>query len=216
MASPPKAKRTSLTGWGRYQSSESDLYRPEKLSELAEIIVSDSTSLVPRGAGRAYGDAAINADNRVVDLQRLNRMLAFDSTNGILRCEAGVTLAEIIDVFLRRGYFPPVTPGTRHVTVGGSLAADVHGKNHHRDSSLATHVLSFSLMTPTGEVRHCSREENQELFWATVGGMGLTGVILEVELRLRPVESAWIDGEIVHAGHIDQAIEGVERTHREY
>jgi decaprenylphospho-beta-D-ribofuranose 2-oxidase len=122
----------------------------------------------------------------------------------------------LIDVFLPRGFFPPVTPGTRFVTLGGSLAADVHGKNHHRDSSLASHVTNFDLMIASGEVMRCSREENSALFWATIGGMGLTGVILELELRMRRVESAYLDGETIRAGNIDAAIEAFERTDAQY
>jgi decaprenylphospho-beta-D-ribofuranose 2-oxidase len=205
-----------LTGWGRYPLSESDIYRPEKIAELQAVVTGDTNSLIARGAGRAYGDAALNDRNQVVDLTRLNRMLSFDPASGLLRCEAGVTIAEIIDVFIPRGFFPPVTPGTRFVTLGGSIAADVHGKNHHRDSSLASHVISFDLMLASGEIRRCSREENPELFWATVGGMGLTGVILELELRLRRVESAYLDGELIRAANIDAAIEAFERIDSQY
>src|SRR4029077_8882136 len=129
---PPKPRHATLTGWGRYPLSESDIYRPEKIAELQAVVTSNTTSLIPRGAGRAYGDAALNDHNRVVDLTRLDRMLSFAPATAILRCEAGVTIAEIIDVFMPRGFFPPVTPGTRFVTLGGSIAADVHGKNHHR------------------------------------------------------------------------------------
>ena len=106
--------------------------------------------------------------------------------------------------FLPRGFFPPVVPGTRFVTLGGSIAADIHGKSHHRDSSLATHVLWFDLMLASGEVWRCSREENRDLFWATVGGMGLTGIILELATRLRRVESAYIKGEIIRVANIDE------------
>src|SRR5208282_3541673 len=212
----PKPRHALLTGWGRYPLSESDIYRPEKIAELQAVVTADATSLIARGAGRAYGDAALNDQNRVVDLTRLNRMLAFDAATGILRCEAGVTIAELIDVFMPRGFFPPVTPGTRFVTLGGSIAADVHGKNHHRDSSLASHVTSFDLMIASGEVLRCSREENAELFRATVGGMGLTGVILELELRMRRVESAYLDGELIRAGNIDAAIEAFERADAEW
>jgi decaprenylphospho-beta-D-ribofuranose 2-oxidase len=212
----PASRRDVLSGWGRYPTAQSEVYRPEKVAELAAVIAADSAPLIARGAGRAYGDAAINAGGRVARIERLNRMLAFDPSTAILRAEAGVTIAEIIDVFLTRGFFPPVTPGTRFVTLGGSIAADVHGKNHHRDSSLAAHVRGFDLMLASGEVRRCSREENAQLFWATVGGMGLTGVILEVELRLRPIESAWIKGELIRAANVDEAIEAFERADRDY
>jgi len=212
----PNPRHALLAGWGRYPLSESDVYRPDKIAELQAVVTADASSLIARGAGRAYGDAALNDQNRVVDLTRLNRMLSFDAATGLVRCEAGVTIAELIDVFLPRGFFPPVTPGTRFVTLGGSIAADVHGKNHHRDSSLAAHVTSFDLMIASGEVVRCSREENPELFWATVGGMGLTGVILELELRMRRVESAFLDGKLIRAGNIDAAIEAFERVDAEY
>src|SRR5690242_17576914 len=215
-AARPAAKRVMLAGWGRFPLCESEVYRPEKLAELAAVVAANSHKLIARGAGRAYGDAALNADNRVLDLQRLNRMLEFDAETGILRCEAGVTLDEIISVFLPRGYFPPVVPGTRFVTLGGSIAADVHGKTHHRDSSLATHVLWFDLMVASGEIRRCSREENSDLFWATVGGMGLTGVILEVAMRLRRVESAYIEGEMIRVANVDEAIEKFEAADKKY
>jgi decaprenylphospho-beta-D-ribofuranose 2-oxidase len=215
-AATPNPRHATLTGWGRYPLSESDVYRPDKIAELSAVVTGNTTSLIPRGLGRAYGDAALNDRNRVVDLTRLNRMLSFDAPSGLLRCEAGVTIAELIDVFLPRGFFPPVTPGTRFVTLGGSLAADVHGKNHHRDSSLAAHVTSFDLMIASGYVLRCSREENPELFWATVGGMGLTGVILELELRMRRVESAYLEGEVIRARNIDSAIEAFERTDAQY
>jgi decaprenylphospho-beta-D-ribofuranose 2-oxidase len=211
-----RPKRAMLSGWGRYRPLECDLYRPEKFSELAAIVASNSTSLVARGAGRAYGDAAVNGDNRVADVTRLGRMLSFHPDSATLRAETGVTLDEIIDVFLPRGFFPQVVPGTRYVTLGGSIAADIHGKSHHRDSSFASNVTSFTLMLAAGGIRRCSREENADLFWATVGGMGLTGVILEAELRLRRVESAWLEGEVIRAENLDAALEAFERIDGEY
>jgi len=212
----PAGKRMELAGWGRYPICESEVFRPEKFAELSAIVASDSQKLIARGAGRAYGDAALNADSRVVDLQRLNRMLDFDPETAILHAEAGVMLDEIIRIFLPRGFFPSAVPGTRFVTLGGALAADIHGKSHHRESSFATQVLWFDLMLASGEVRRCSREENGELFWATIGGMGLTGVILEVAMRLQRVESAYIKGEIIRVGNIDEAIEAFERTDSRY
>ncbi len=212
----PQPRRAALAGWGRYPVCESDVYRPEKLAELAAVVAGDSRPLIARGAGRAYGDAALNAGGAVLGIERLNRMLAFDEATGVLCCEAGVTVADLLEVFLRRGFFPPVTPGTRFVTLGGSIAADVHGKNHHRDSSLAAHVLWFDLMLASGGVMRCSREENRELFWATVGGMGLTGVILQLAIRLRRVESAYIEGEIARLRNLDEALEKFESADRAY
>src|SRR6516225_4720216 len=143
-----RIKLLKLSGWGRYPVCEAEVYRPESLGELSEIVARTDSHVLARGAGRAYGDAALceRRAGRVIDLTRLNRMLGFDAGSGVLRCEAGVTLAEIIDTFLPRGFFLPVTPGTKWVTVGGSIAADVHGKNHHRDSSLSAHVTAIELM----------------------------------------------------------------------
>ncbi|HXN85159.1 MAG TPA: FAD-binding oxidoreductase [Candidatus Binataceae bacterium] len=215
-SSMPGSKHAALSGWGRFPICSSDIFRPEKFAELSAVVGSNSQKLIARGAGRAYGDAALNADNRVVDLQRLNRMLEFDADTGILRAEAGVTIDEIIRVFTRRGYFPAVVPGTRFVTMGGAVAADIHGKSHHRDSSFGTHLLWFDLMLASGEIKQCSREENRELFWATVGGMGLTGVIVEVAIRLRRIESAYIQGEMIRVGNVDEALEKFESIDRQY
>ena len=209
-------KRAPLSGWGRYPRCLTDIYRPEKFAELAELITADPHQLVARGAGRAYGDAALNAPGRVIDVTRFNRMLAFDDATGLLRCEAGVTLGDIIDTFRPRGFFPVVTPGTRFITVGGAIAADVHGKNHHRDSSIAAHLASVDVMLASGEIRRCSSGENAELFHATAGGMGLTGVIVEAELKLRRIATAWIESETVRAANIDHAIEIFERSDRLY
>jgi FAD/FMN-containing dehydrogenase len=134
-------------------------------------------------------------------------MLAFDARDGTLECEAGVSIAEIIDTFLPKGFFPPVTPGTRFVTVGGAIAADVHGKNHHRDGSLGNFVINLKLLTASGEVLTCGPTENAEVFWATVGGMGLTGFIQSATLKLRPVRSAYVNVETRRAPNIDSALE---------
>jgi len=149
-------------------------------------------TLIARGAGRSYGDACLNEDGDTVMTERLNRMLAFDPEAGTVRCEAGVLIADLLEVFVPRGWFPPVTPGTKFVTLGGAVAADVHGKNHHRDGSFGRFVRELTLLLPSGEVVTCSATSHPDLFGATVGGMGLTGIILEVELALQPVETPHI------------------------
>ncbi|MBX6396599.1 MAG: FAD-binding oxidoreductase, partial [Alicyclobacillaceae bacterium] len=165
------------------------------------------SSYLARGLGRAYGDAALNEGAGVLLQTRRNRFLDFDPGSGILRCEAGVSLAEILEVFVPRGYFLPVTPGTKFVTVGGAIASDVHGKNHHQDGSFSNFVVDLDLLTAGGEVITCSRTEKEDIFWATVGGMGLTGVILRASLRLLPVTSSYIRVDYVKARNIDEAFE---------
>ena len=179
-----------LTGWGRVPRLDCRLLEPFSPVDVVAA-VRDHPRLIARGAGRAYGDAALNAD-ATVSLRKLDRIRAFDDTLGVLDCEAGLLLSDLIDVVLPRGWFPMVTPGTRFVTVGGAIAADVHGKNHHVDGSFGDHVLSFELVGADGNLVRCSPEENVDLFRQTPGSMGLTGVIVSARIRLRPVETAWI------------------------
>jgi len=177
---------------------------------LHGLVQSDSpSSLISRGQGRSYGDAALNEGSGVVLHDRLNRLLDFDAENGILHCEAGVTLAEIIDLFLPAGFFPAITPGTKNISLGGAIAADVHGKNHHRDGTISAQVLDFRLMTGHGEVLSCSRTENADIFWSTLGGMGLTGVVLDVRIKLRPVESGYLHGNTLRTRNLDETLEEV-------
>ena len=180
--------KTTLSGWGNYPLSRGDIIRPERFNQLNQL----EGCSIPRGLGRSYGDASLNGGRRVVLMERLNRMLAFDEKTGILQAEAGVTFEEILDVFVPRGWFLPVTPGTKYVTLGGSIACDVHGKNHHNDGSLGDHVKELKLVVADGTTIPCSPQQNLELFWATVGGMGLTGIISEATLQLMPIETSYM------------------------
>jgi len=177
---------TPLSGWGRYPVQFCELERPERYADLRP----DADSVIARGQGRSYGDAALNENGRVLLTERVNRLLEFDMVNGILRAEAGTTLAEILDVIVPVGWFLPVTPGTKFVSLGGCVAADVHGKNHHHEGSFGAHVLSMELILADGSRVACSPSEKAVLFWATVGGMGLTGIIGEVTFKLIPIQSA--------------------------
>jgi decaprenylphospho-beta-D-ribofuranose 2-oxidase len=195
-----------LSGWGRYPVETCNLYRPEKRRSLAEILASDrEPTWIARGLGRSYGDAALNAGAGVISFERLNRFIGFDPDSGVLECEGGTSLEEILRHFLPRGYFPPVTPGTKFVTIGGAIAHDVHGKNHHRAGTISAFVLDFRLLTPRGETLTCSREENPDVFWATVGGTGLTGLIVSARLRLAPVETAYLRVDYQRAGNVEEA-----------
>ncbi len=206
-----------LSGWGRYPVETCHLFRPEKRSEVAATLASGSqTSYIPRGLGRSYGDAALNHDAGVIWQVLLNRFLSFESTSGVLECEGGVSLAEIIQYFLPRGWFLPVTPGTKFVTVGGAIAADIHGKNHHRDGSFSNFVLDFRLLTPTGAILLCSPTLNPEVFWATVGGMGLTGVILSARLSLRRVDSAYVFVDYHRARNLEDILTAMDAEDERY
>ncbi len=193
-----------LSGWGRHPAVDCRLERLRRPEDLPGLLHRGAT-LIARGNGRSYGDAALNPE-LTLSMLAMNRMRAFDAGTGLLDCEAGVLLTDILEAFLPRGWFPPVVPGTRLVTVGGMIAADVHGKNHHRDGTFGAHVESLTLASADGAIRECSRTENADLFRATLGGMGLTGVILSVRFRLRPVETAFVMAETLAARDLDETM----------
>ncbi|HET6882286.1 MAG TPA: FAD-binding oxidoreductase [Pirellulales bacterium] len=199
-------KEQVLAGWGNVAAERSLVCRPERVAELRGAVRESSRTLISRGLGRSYGDAAVNSGG-VVSHLRLNRFLAFDEGQGVVECEAGVSFEELIRVALPRGFFPAVTPGTKYVTVGGAIAADVHGKNHHVDGSFADCLVDFRLMTASGEVLRCSRSENAQVFWATLGGMGLTGAIVDARFRLRPVQSAHLTVDYQRTADLDQSLQ---------
>jgi len=193
-----------LSGWGRYPVLEARTHRPRSVEALRQLVLSEP-SLIARGNGRAYGDSAINA-SATIETRHLNRMVAFDQDTGQLIAEAGVLLGDVIAAFLPRGWFPLVTPGSKFVTLGGAIAADVHGKNHHKDGSFRSCVDWIDIMGPGGEVRRCSPDDHPTIFDHTLGGMGLTGVILRAAIRLRPVETAWIQQTTIAAPDLKAAM----------
>ena len=203
-----RTAETTLSGWGRVPRVASVCLRPETRSDVLEALAGrDGGSLLGRGLGKAYGDAALNAGGVTLLTDRLDRMLEFDPDSGWLRCEGGVTLDDIIRTFLPRGFFPPVVPGTRFVTVAGALASDIHGKNHHVAGSFSNHVRDVELLTGTGEIVVCDAERRTELFQATAGGMGLTGIVLSLGVRLIRVESPAVEMETVRVRSLDEFFE---------
>ncbi|MBN6187009.1 FAD-binding oxidoreductase [Aneurinibacillus sp. BA2021] len=203
-----KPLKTTLAGWGNYPKEEAFLFRPDRGRDIEEILRSGQQSnYIAFGMGRSYGDTPLNKQGGVLLTTQLNRFLSFDEATGILECEAGVTFEDIIHTFLPRGYFLPVTPGTKYVTLGGAIANDVHGKNHHIDGCISTFILDFHLLLASGETMYCSREHNPDVFWATIGGIGLTGIILRARIQLEKVESAYYDVLYEKAPNIEKALE---------
>ncbi len=196
--------RERLSGWGGYPALDCRVEDFRGARALRRSFAAGGT-LVARGAGRAYGDAALNPGLTLSMLEH-DRIGAFDPESGLLDCEAGVLLADVLRAFVPRGWIPPVLPGTRFVTVGGMIAADAHGKNHPARGSFGAHVESFVLATPDGEIHECGRASRPDLFRATLGGMGLTGVILSARLRLERVETAYIAAETLAARGLDEAL----------
>ncbi|MEU3980366.1 FAD-binding oxidoreductase [Streptomyces sp. NPDC026672] len=191
-----------VTGWGRTAPTSARLVRPRTYEEaVAAVRDCGHRGGIARGLGRAYGDAAQNAGGAVLDMTGLDRIHAIDADGGTVLCDAGVSLHRLMEVLLPLGWFVPVTPGTRHVTVGGAIGADIHGKNHHVSGSFSRHVLSFELLTADGEIHAVGR--GTPLFDATTGGMGLTGVILTATVRLLPVETSYMAVDTERAGDLD-------------
>jgi decaprenylphospho-beta-D-ribofuranose 2-oxidase len=183
-------KETDITGWGRSSSAHVRAARPERPREIDQAFAAATAGgVLARGGGRAYGDAALNDGGNVILTTRLNRLLSFDSVTGELACEPGVTFADLLQVFLPRGFMAPASPGTAFATVGGAVAADVHGKNHDRHGSFGDHVKWFDLLLADGSTQRVTAESDPELFAATIGGMGLTGILRAVGFRLLP--AAW-------------------------
>ncbi|MDD5365279.1 MAG: FAD-binding oxidoreductase [Gallionellaceae bacterium] len=190
-----------IHGWGRYPRLDASLAFPLSAGQCAPLL---GEPLIARGLGRGYGDCALAP--RVLDTRRLDHLLDFDPVSGVLTCAGGATLADIVQVFVPRGWFLPVTPGTRFVTVGGAVASDVHGKNHHVEGSFCEHVIGLDLLLGNGERVQASASERPDLFRATCGGMGLTGVILAARLRLKPIRSAAVVETTIKTPDLDATL----------
>ena len=196
---------TRVLSWGRYPKvAHHFVYRPAWSDEIPDLLnAARAGSLLPYGLGRSYGDSCLNDGRELIDCCPLNRILGFDEAAGMLRCEAGVSLADIVDLFLPKGWFLPVTPGTKFVTVGGAIANDVHGKNHHCAGTFGAHVHQIGLHRSSDGLVICNSKDNSGLMRATIGGLGLTGVIAWSDIQLKPVAGPWIDAELIPFESLD-------------
>jgi len=194
-------------GWGRYPIVESDCQAPGDKHSLKNTLANrePGAGLIARGAGRSYGDSAIAES--ILETRYLDNFIEFDHVNGLLKCEAGVGIADVLKTIVPKGWFLPVVPGTRFPTIGGAVAADVHGKNHHLDGCFSEFVLEFDLLTAGGEIFSCSRSNNPEIFRATCGGMGLTGIILSITLQLKQIPSTYLRESTLVASNLEQVFE---------
>ena len=200
------------SSWGRLPRQEQRLIT---LTNRFDALP-DSAPMLPFGNGRSYGDVCLNGGGALLLTRGLDRFIGFDPVAGVLECEAGVLLSEIIDLTLPHGWFPAVTPGTALVTVGGAIANDVHGKNRHRVGSFGHHVLEFELQRSDGQLMRCAPDCNRDWFCATIGGLGLTGLIRKARLQLRRVPGPWIGGDSQRFDHPDAFLELVETSDVEY
>lgn len=197
-----------ISCWGNYPKVLAKIYdavRPETVFNA----IKEKENIIALGNGRSYGDSALN--ERLLDMRTHNYFLNFDEERGVLHCQSGVLLSDILDVFVPKGWFLSVTPGTKYVSVGGAIASDIHGKNHHVAGTFSNCVLSFRLLLPNGTVVKCTKQNNPELFKNTCGGMGLTGVILDTSIQLVRINSINIDQITIKTANLKETFDAFER-----
>lgn len=206
-----------LTGWGRTSATAAVIWRPSDIDEAVEAVTADvQRGMIPRGLGRCYGDAAQNAGGVVISTAGLDRIIDIDVKSRTARVEAGVSLDQLMRATVPQGLWPYVTPGTRQVTVGGAIASDVHGKNHHRDGGFCSHLKSLVLATPGQGVVTASPTDDSDVFWATAGGMGLTGLVVEATVELLPAETSFMRVESERLPDLDALLARMAERDRDY
>lgn len=196
--------KREISNWSKYPtlSVEEILFTDR---DIAKKVLKEKQELIARGNGRCYGDASLSSN--VMSTLKYNKILGFDIEKGTFKCQSGVTLDDILDIIVPNGWFLPVTPGTKYITIGGAVSSDVHGKNHHVDGSFSNHIINIEILLANGEVVHCSPNTNEDLFHATCGGMGMTGLILSVEFYLKRIETAYINQKQIKAKNLEEILD---------
>ncbi len=200
-----------LQSWGNYPRVHNVVHRFSDRDSLQQLLAR-KTEFIARGNGRSYGDSSLIEN--LIHVRPYDCFLSFDSKEGTISVQAGILLAEILEVIVPEGWFLPVTPGTKYVTVGGAIASDVHGKNHHIENSFCRYVGELTMMLASGDVVQCSRSENEDLFRATCGGMGLTGIILTAKISLKRIKSSLIDQTIIKTSNLQETLRAFD-TYRD-
>src|SRR6476659_9704324 len=193
-----------LDNWGNYPVVETEEKSFSFTEQLTDALA-QANGVIARGNGRCYGDASLA--QHTISTLKYDKILSFDTEKGIFECQSGITLDQVLEVIVPKGWFLPVTPGTKFITVGGAVASDVHGKNHHVDGAFSAHVLEMDVITGTGETLTCAPTLRPDLFWATCGGMGLTGVITRVVFDLKKIETAYIKQKQVKAENLEELLQ---------
>ncbi|MBS1550068.1 MAG: FAD-binding oxidoreductase [Bacteroidetes bacterium] len=190
-----------VTNWGNFPIVEKVLKSEDSVEKIKDFVLNNN-EVIARGNGRCYGDASLGEN--IFSTKRLNKFIGFNRLDGVIECESGVLLSDILEISVPYGFFLSVTPGTKFVSIGGAIASDVHGKNHHAEGCFSESLISFKLMNENGKVLLCSRNQNADVFWATIGGMGLTGIILSATIQLKKIETAYIRQESIKAENLDE------------
>ncbi len=200
-----------IANWGNYPVMESD-EESFAFSDQLNQLLDEGADFIPRGNGRCYGDASLG--QRTISTLKYDKILSFDSATGIFECQSGLILDQILEVIVPRGWFLPVTPGTKFITVGGAVASDVHGKNHHVDGSFSNHILDMDIVLASKKVITCSPQMNEDLFEASCGGMGLTGLITRVKFRLKKIETSFMKQKQIKARNLEELIQLFQTYHQ--
>src|SRR5271165_1533019 len=216
---PAIGEQRALCGWGRTARSRCRVMSARGVQDVVDALehrVPAGAGLIARRAGRSYGDAAQNDGGDVLDMSGFDRILSVDDRPRLVTAQAGATIAQLLVRLAAHGLTLPVVPGTRHVTLGGAIASDIHGKNHHRDGGMARHVVALTLCTPADGCVEVSPEADPELFYATFGGMGLTGVVLQATVQAEPLASPWVAADVDRTDGLEQTLELMagEERHR--
>ncbi len=203
------AQKVKVSNWGNYPKIEAKIHYFDDVEQLRHLL-NQLPTVIARGNGGCYGDSALAP--QIISTLHYNKFLSFDDEQGIIRCQAGVLLSELLEIIVPRGWFLPVTPGTKLITVGGAIASDVHGKSQHKAGNFSDHLLEMELMLADGQVVKCSAKSDETLFWTTCGGMGLTGVILNATMKLIPIETAYFCQDTIKAKNLDHLMDLFEES----
>ncbi|MFM1875588.1 MAG: hypothetical protein RL266_1325, partial [Bacteroidota bacterium] len=198
--------KTEIAGWGNYPRIAAEVANPTSEKDVAAL-QTKLQHFIPQGAKKSYGDASLS--QRVISSLSLNQTISFDVGNGIYTCQSGKMLSDVLDEIVPHGFFLPVTPGTKFITVGGAIGSDIHGKNHHKDGCFSEHLISFKIVLADGSIKGCSRTENADLFWATCGGMGLTGFITEASFKLKPITTSKILNRTIKCANLNELVDAL-------
>ena len=196
-----------LSGWGRHPKISCSIFRPKNINELKKLI---KNKCIPRGNGRSYGDSSLQPDG-TIEMKNFNRILFFNKKIGVVKIEAGILLDDLLKIIIPQGWFIPVSPGTKFVTLGGMVASNVHGKNHHNVGGILNFLENITLLNENKKIITCSKYKNKNLFYATCGGMGLTGFILDVTVRLHKITNSYIDQKIICTKNLNDTLKELKK-----